>query len=169
MKAIASSVFCCMVLCGSALAQHKGPANITDQDFITLAAQSDMTEAHLGQMAAEQASSQAVKDYAQTLVTEHTSDYNKLTALAKKANLTVPTGIDDKHQKMIAPLEKLKGKAFDRSYIHTMITSHETAAAAYDLESRSGQNADVKAYAQQTLPTLEKHKNDAKALMKPGK
>ena len=141
----------------------------SDQDFVTLAAQTDMTEAHIGQLAAERAQSQAVKDYAQMLVTDHTNDYNQLSTIAGKAGLQVPKGIDAAHEKMIAPFEKLKGTAFDRKFAHDMVQGHETAIAAYDKESRDGQNADLKAYAKQALPTLEKHKNAAQELGKPAK
>jgi putative membrane protein len=164
MKSIVSSLFCCAVICAPAFAQNTGSAATSDQAFVTLAAQTDMTEAHLGQLAANQASSQDVKDYAQMLVTDHTSDYNQLSAIAKKAGLTVPAGIDAQHNHMIAPFEKLKAKMFDRRYVHDMAMGHETAIAAYNKEARDGQNAELKAYAQQALPTLEKHKDSAQKL-----
>jgi putative membrane protein len=129
----------------------------TDQEFVNLAAQTDMTEAHLGQLAQSQGASQAVKDLGQMLATDHTSDYSQLSTVAQKAGLTVPKGTDAKHDKMIAPFEKLKGAAFDRRYAQTMVKGHEEAIAAYKKEASGGQNADVKAYAQQTLPALEKH------------
>ena len=47
-----------------------------------------------------------------------------------------------------------------------MAMGHETAIAAYNKESRDGQNADLKAYATATLPTLQKHEDGAKDLMK---
>lgn len=166
MKSMLRGMFWVAVSSSMALAQNSGSAATSDQSFVNLVAQTDMTEAHLGQLAAEQASSQAVKDYGQTLVSDHTADYNQITALATKANLTVPKGLDAEHEKAIAPFEKLKGAAFDRKYIHMMIPGHETAIAAYDKESRDGQNADLKAYAKQTLPTLEKHKAGAQALLK---
>ena len=148
------------------MAQKTAAAAMSDQDFVDFAAQTDMTEAHLGQLAADQAASQGVKDYAQMLVTDHTSDYNQLTAAATKANLTVPKGLDKKHDHMIAPFEKAKGKAFDHRYVHEMVAGHEAAIAAYNKESQDGQNADIKAYAQQTLPALEKHRAGAQALEK---
>lgn len=166
MKAVVSTICCCLAVGVPVLAQNTGSAATTDQAFVNLAAQTDMTEAHLGQLAANQAASQDVKDYAQMLVTDHTNDYNQLTAVAQKAGLTVPTGIDAMHQKMIAPFEKLKGKMFDTRYVHQMIVGHEAAIAAYDKESRDGQNADLKAYAQQDIPTLEKHKAGAQKLAK---
>jgi putative membrane protein len=130
----------------------------TDQDFLNFAAQTDMTEAHLGQMAQEQGGTQAVKDLGQMLATDHTNDYKQLGTLASKAGLVLPKGIDAKHDKMIAPFEKLKGKMFDRRYTHEMVAGHTAAIAEYQKEASDGQNADLKAYAKDTLPTLEKHK-----------
>ena len=166
MKAFSAGLFTCILMSASAVAQNTGGAATTDQAFVDLAAQSDMTEAHVGQLAANQASSAAVKDYAQMLVTDHTKDYDQLTAIATKAGLTVPKGLDAKQQKMIAPMEKLKGAAFDRRFAHDMVSGHETAIAAYDKEARDAQNADLKAYAKQGLPILEKHKSGAQDLLK---
>jgi putative membrane protein len=165
MKYITSGLVVCGLAC-LPLAAQTGAPSATDQAFVDLAAQTDMTEAHLGQLAQEQASSQAVKDYAQTLVTDHTADYTKLSQLATKAGFTVPKGLDAKHEKMIAPFEKLKGAAFDTRYAKEMAAGHEAAIAAYDKESRDGQNADLKAYATATLPTLHKHEDGAKDLHK---
>jgi putative membrane protein len=139
---------------------------MTDQQFLDMAAQTDMLEAHLGQMAANQAAGQDVKDYANMLVTDHTGDYQQLTALAAKDGLTVPTAIDAAHNKMIAPFEKLKGAAFDSRYLHEMIAGHTEAIGVYTKESTDAQNADVKAYASATLPTLQKHLDGAKDLAK---
>jgi putative membrane protein len=168
MKTILSTV-CCLALCCFTASAQKHPAKaapMTDQKFLDMAAQTDMLEAHLGQMAADQAANPAVKEYAQMLVTDHTADYQQLTALAAKAGLTVPTALDSAHNKMIAPFEKLKGAAFDAQYIHTMIAGHTEAIGVYTKESGDAQNADVKAYAGATLPALNKHLDSAKDLAK---
>jgi putative membrane protein len=169
----AFAAVCCLALIVTpAVSQkrhaHASPATtpMTDQQFIDMAAQTDMLEAHLGQMAANQASSQDVKDYAQMLVTDHTNDYQQLTAMAEKDSLTVPKGLDAEHNKMIAPFDKLNGKAFDMRYIHEMIEGHTKAIAVYTKESSDAQNGDVKSYAAATLPTLQKHLDGAKDLMK---
>lgn len=166
----AFSVFCSLALCSLTIsAQNEHPAKggpMTDQQFLDMAAQTDMLEAHLGQMAADQASSPAVKAYASMLVTDHTADYQQLTALASKDSLTVPTGLDAAHNKMIAPFEKLKGAAFDTRYVHEMVAGHTEAIGVYKKESADAQNADVKSYAGATLPTLQKHLDSAKDLSK---
>ena len=139
---------------------------MTDQQFIDMAAQTDMLEAHLGQMAQNQAASDDVKNYATMLVTDHTNDYNQLTAMATKDGFTVPKGLDDEHIKMYQPLEKLNGKAFDMRFIHEMIEGHTKAIAVYTKESSDAQNPDVKSYAAAALPTLNKHLDAAKDLEK---
>lgn len=170
------SIVCCAVLCSlPALAQKKAAkaaheAGMTDQQFVDFAAQTDMVEANLGQLAQNSASSDAVKSYAQGLVTDHTSDYGQLAAAAQQANLTVPNSIDSAHNKaMIDPFQKLKGAAFDRKYAAEMVAGHTKAIAVYKKEAADAQNPSIKSYAQQALPTLEKHLDGAKDLMKPAK
>jgi len=164
-KAVVLAFTACALYCAPGLAQTSASTpGDSDQKFLDFAAQIDMVEAHLGQLAANQADAQAVKDYAQMLVTDHTNDYQQLGTIAKKANLTLPNGIDAAHNKMIAPFEKLKGAAFDRRYEHEMVAGHQKAIAEYKKESESGTNADLKAYATQALPTLEKHLQAAQDL-----
>lgn len=161
------SGFCWVVLfCVSALAQHAAPA-MSDQQFVDFAAQTDMMEANLGQLAQTQSSAQDVRDYAQTLTTDHTNDYTQLSMAASKASLEIPKGLDAAHDKMIAPFQKLKGSAFDHRYIQEMIAGHTKAIPVYTKEASDAQNADLKAYASQALPTLQKHLDDAKNLAKP--
>ena len=163
------AAFCCLFLASlPALAQKKASAGkaMTDQQFVDFAAQTDMVEANLGQTAANAASSQQVKDYASTLVTQHTADYGQLSTAAKQANLTVPNAIDTEHNKMIAPFEKLKGAAFDRKYAQEMVSGHTKAIEIYKKEAANAQNDAIKNYAQTALPVLEQHLTGAKDLEK---
>lgn len=147
-------------------AKEAGKAAMTDQEFVDFAAQTDMTEANLGQVG-QGNGDQAVKDFGQNLRADHTNDYNQLTAAAHEANLTVPGAIDAEHNRMIDSLSKLKGTAFDRRFARDMVAGHEHAVAVYKKEAEDAQSADIKAYAQQALPALEKHLDDAKQLEKP--
>jgi putative membrane protein len=140
---------------------------MSDQQFIDFAAQTDMVEANLGQLAGTVASSPAVKDYAQTLVTDHTSDYHHLYDVARQANLNVPTAIDAKNNKaMIDPFQTLKGAAFDHRYTQEMVAGHTKAIAIYKREAADAENPALKSYAQEALPVLQKHLDGAKDLGK---
>jgi putative membrane protein len=167
MNRIVSAV-CCIALCSiPAMGQknEKG-ATMRDQQFVDFAAQTDMVEANLGQLAQNNGSAQSVKDFAQQLTTDHTSDYGALATVAKQANLTMPTAIDAEHNKvMIDPFQKLNGTPFDRKYIQEMIAGHTKAIAIYKKEAGDAENPALKSYAEQTLPTLQKHLDAAKGLL----
>ena len=162
------TAFCCVALAAvPALSQAKKGGSMTDQQFVDFAAQTDMVEANVGQMAETSGSAQGVKDMGQMLVTDHTGDYNQISQVAKTASLTVPTAIDAGHNKMmIDPFTKLKGAAFDRKFAAEMVAGHTKAIEVYKKEAADATSPDLKSYAQQTLPTLQKHLDAAKALAK---
>jgi putative membrane protein len=159
------SVVCWIAFCSlSALAQKENGA-MTDQQFVDFAAQTDMVEANLGQLAQIVASAQDVKDYGQMLATDHTNDYHQLYDAAHQAGLNVPTAIDEQHNKaMIGPFQKLKGEAFDHRYVAEMVSGHTKAIAIYQKETTDAENPAIKTYAQNALPTLQKHLDAAKNL-----
>lgn len=173
MKRILSAVCCIVLVSVPGFAQKKHAdkagmtAGMTDQQFVNFAAQTDMVEANLGQLAQNVAASQQVKDYGAMLVTNHTNDYQQLQAAAQQANLTVPTAIDSEHNKaLIGPMQKLKGAAFDHRYIQEMIAGHTKAIDVYKKEEANAQNPAIKSYAETALPVLEKHLDGAKDLQK---
>ena len=163
MKNILCGVCCMAICCLPGVAQ-----TATEFDhrpnFIDMAAQTDMLEAHLGQMAQDQAEAQGVKDFAQMLTTDHTTDYTQLSQIATQAGATVPKGLGTEQNRMVAPFEKLKGAAFDKKFIQTMISGHEKAITEYKKEAADGQNAAVKQYATNALPVLDKHLHAAEDL-----
>jgi putative membrane protein len=168
MKRILLTVCCIALGSAAVLAQKKAAATpMTDQQFVDFAGQTDMVEINLGQLAQNSASSQAVKDYAQMLVTDHTKDFNQLYDVAHQANLTRPDAIDAEHNKMmIDPFQKLKGAAFDHRYIQEMVAGHTKAIAVYKEEAADAQNPALKTYAENALPVLQKHLDGAKDLGK---
>jgi putative membrane protein len=62
-----------------------------------------------------------------------------------------------KHQDMVSKMSALSGAEFDRKYMEHMVKDHEKDVAAFERESTAGSDADVKAWAAKTLPTLREH------------
>jgi len=54
-------------------------------------------------------------------------------------------------------LSKLKGADFDHEYVTAMVADHEKDVAAFENAVKGGVDADVKAFAAKTLPTLKTH------------
>ena len=161
------TLLCCFSLCSiSGLAQKKSarPA-MSDQQFVDFAGQTDMVDANLGQLANSANPSLPIKDYAQKLVTDQTTDFRKLLQIAHEAHLQVPSAIDKEQNKtMVGPLQELKGTAFDRRFVKEMIAGDTKAIKVYEKEVDAGQSLDVRDYAQAALPGLRTHLADAKEL-----
>ena len=136
---------------------------------MNMAAEADMTSAHLGQMAEDRSASNGVKDFAKKLTDDHTQDYSQLTALASKTGETIPKGINSQDNREIARLDKYKGKTFDRAFLAQERTEHEKLVQAFKREAEHGDNVDIKAYTNKTLPVIEGHLHEAQDLLKPGK
>ncbi len=148
-----------------ALAQSKKLSS-SDRAFLKMAAVTDMTEAHLGQMAEGKAAHSGIKDFGETLVKDHTKAYQELTALDSKLGQTIPKGIDVRRHKAVERLAALKSKRFDGQFLREEVQDHERVLAAFRREARQGQDSDVKAYANQALPIMEEHLREAEKLLK---
>jgi putative membrane protein len=138
------------------LAQEDSLSN-HDKEFIMNAASGNMLEVKLGKVAEKQASSEKVKKFGQHMVTNHSKANQELTEIAQKENFNPPTEMDKKDQDTYDRLSKLKGHNFDREYMRDMVSDHKGDIAAFEKESKEGKNANVKQFAEKTIPTLKEH------------
>ena len=96
------------------------------------------------------------------MITDHTANNKQLADLATQKGLTVPTAPDAKDQKQLDKLQSLEGKKFDRVYLKTQVHDHEKVLKLLQTEASDGADPDIKAFAQQTIPTVQKHLDMAK-------
>jgi putative membrane protein len=128
-----------------------------DQAFAKEAAIGGMAEVELGNLAKQNAASADVKQFGDRMVTDHGKANDELKQWASQKNVTLPTDLDAKHKALKDRLSKLNGDAFDKAYMHEMLMDHQHDVAAFKKESTSGKDADLKAWAGKTLPTLQDH------------
>ena len=134
----------------------QGPA-AADAMFMRTVAMSGMAEVQHGTLAAQNATSDEVKQFAQRMVDDHGKAGDELKGLASQKNVTLPTELDAKHKAMQDKLSKTKGPAFDRAYMAHMVSAHQQAVALFEKEATGGKDAEVKAWAAKTLPTVREH------------
>jgi predicted outer membrane protein len=67
---------------------------------------------------------------------------------------------NDAHQR----LQSLQGAEFDRAFVRQMITDHNEAIDLYTRASRDIDDSELKAFASETLPTLQEHLSEAERL-----
>jgi putative membrane protein len=131
--------------------------NMSDRVFLRAAAAGGLAEVDFGQLAASAGESQLVKSFAQHMVSDHGKANKKLSTLASDDQFPLPSKVDAEHQRARGELEKLKGAAFDRAYIAGQLQDHQRTAQLLAYEIGAGENADLKAFAEENLPIVLDH------------
>jgi putative membrane protein len=120
-----------------------------DKKFLLEAAAGGRAEVADGKVAEERGGSADVKRIAAHMVTDHSRANKELVELAKKKGLGINTD-NGKPRDM--------GKAnFDKQYLYSMEQDHQADIKVFEREASSGDDADIKAWAAKTLPTLKSH------------
>lgn len=137
-----------------------------DQKFMMMAATGGMAEVEMARLALEKSSSDAVKQYAQKMIDDHTAANNELMQVASMKGVMLPTQSDAKQMAMMMKMQKLSGMEFDMMYVKEAgVKGHETMEKLFMKESMSGKDMDAKAFAAKTLPTVRMHLQMARDMM----
>jgi putative membrane protein len=154
------------ILPSAAMAQTN--RSTADQAFVNAAARGGEMEVKLGQLAQQNGSSAAVKEFGSRMVKDHTRLNAELGATAKSVGLTVPDAISAEQQAVYDKLAKVKGTNFDREYISMMVKDHTEDLAAFQKEAKATQDAKLKGAVEVAIPVIEEHlkmaKNDSTKL-----
>ena len=135
-----------------------------DRTFVADAASGGLLEIQTGQLAANNASRDELKQFGQMMVADHTKANARLKAAAAKDGITVPDKRLPADQKTVDRLASLRGGEFDREYARVALDSHEKSVASFEQEAKQGKRPALKAFAAETLPTLRQHLDHARAL-----
>jgi putative membrane protein len=138
----------------------------TTKGFVTAAATSDMYEVEAGKIAAERASSPAVKEFGEHMVKAHTETTDKLKSIlaSNNINATPPAHLDDRRQGMIDNLRGAKAADFDSRYLAQQQAAHEEAQILMRGYAKDGDNASIKAFARDTDKDVKMHLSMAQEL-----
>src|SRR4051812_3169870 len=96
-----------------------------DRLFVNAAAQGNMAEVQLGQVAIAKSKTDSVVMFGNMMISDHQTAFDELATIAKNHNATVVTDIDQAHQQMKATLNNLSGYQFDTTYIAGQIKDHQ--------------------------------------------
>jgi putative membrane protein len=120
-----------------------------DTQFISKAGGSNESEVAYGKMAQQKAQSAEVKKIASRIVSDHSRMNNNLVALGAKKGVKVTTGT--------VKAESIPAKDFDRAYLQMVDKAHQEDIALYEKQAKTGNDADLRAWAAKNLPTLKVH------------
>ena len=141
-------------------------SNMSSQDhkFVMEAAMGGLMEVELGRVAAQKGASDAVKQFGQRMVDDHSTVNTELMTLATSKGMTLPTELDAKHRAQVTKLSAMSGAEFDRAYGKMMLSDHNKDVKEFEKQSMKATDPDLKAFAAKNLPTLREHLQMAKTL-----
>lgn len=134
-----------------------------DRRFIARAAERNMEELRLSELAAQQATNPQVRAFAQQMVSEHTQATTELTGLASRKGLD-PMSREDYDQRAVTKLGRQSGNDFDKAYMEKMTDAHEDTVDLFDKASRDSKDPEVQAFATKMLPKFREHQQHARTL-----
>lgn len=136
-----------------------------DKSFFKDAAHAGHAEVKASEYALVKASDPGVKTFAQQMIDDHTKVAKELETLATSKGVKLPDGPSLAQNAKIKVLSGASGPSFDRKYADSIgVKAHEDAVELFRKASLEAQDADVKAFAAKTLPSLEHHLQMAKDL-----
>ena len=145
-------------------------ASITDAQIAHIVVTANAIDSAAGDLAKKKGASKAVKDFGQTMVTDHGGVNKQAVALATKLNVTPEENDVSKQLKTgadanMAKLQGLTGAAFDKAYIDNEVAYHQAVADAMDKTLiPNAQNAELKALLVKVRPAFGAHLERAKGI-----
>ncbi len=139
----------------------KGSASFSAHDkmFLKNAAQGNMAEVKLAQLALTKTSSEDVKDFAQKMVDDHTKLQENMKPFVEQAGVTPPTDVSAKDKMLDKKLSALSGDTFDKQYITAMVKDHHKDLGDFKTEVSSTKNASLKDAVSQGEQVIQEHTN----------
>ena len=145
-------------------------AALTAAQFARTAAISDLYEMESSRLAEQRSQNEQVKRFAQHMLRDHQKTTGELKAMLPQLQgvsaQQMPTSLDQQHQALVQQLQGAQGAQFDRLYAQQQLQSHQTAVDLFRAYAQSGDEARLKQWASQTLPSLEEHLREAQQLQR---
>ena len=149
-------------------AQASAPAaklSHQDKSFLKDAAEGGNAEVAGSKVALAQPANADVKTFAQMMVDDHGKAGAELKVLADQKGVKVSDTPTMTQKAEIKMLSERKGSSFDQHYADSIgVKDHQDTIKLFQKEVDKGTDADVKAWAAKTLPTLQHHLEAAQAL-----
>jgi putative membrane protein len=153
-KLIGILTFTAVVSINISLAQSATPDTMT-RNFIMAATFGGLQEVNSGNLAVKKGSSSDIRAFGARMIKDHTEANAQLMEIAKAKGYEVPPQarvvVADKM------LSKTIGREFDQNYVDMMSADHRKTVFLFQNYSVNGKDPALKAFAQQTLPTIKGH------------
>jgi len=137
------------------------PKAIDDIAFVRQATESGRKEVDSARDALPQLKQPELKQIAEMLVNDHSGANARLAKIAETKRWPIPSP-----QTLEPPASGTASGDFDARWTAEMIAGHERSVALYRAQAAGGEDKDLRNYARETLPTIERHLAELRRLQK---
>jgi putative membrane protein len=134
---------------------------VDDLAFVKMATESGRKEVASARDALPQLKRPELKRIAEMLLADHSGANERLAKIAEAKGWPVPAP-----QSAPAPSAGTASGDFDSKWTTEMIAGHERSVTLYTAQSQGGEDKDLRKYAHDTLPTIERHLTELRSLQK---
>jgi len=134
--------------------------------FVKEASAGNQSEIALAQLAQTKAQNPEIKNLAEMIQKDHQKAQEKLQTIATTHGITLDNNPTWTQKRAQSKLEKLTGAEFDQQYAKDMLEDHSTDIKKFEKASQNIEDTDVKQYATELLPDLQKHLQHAASAAK---
>jgi putative membrane protein len=132
----------------------------------------NLMETELGKLVEKNSQSSRVKQYAKTIVKDHTKAESDLQAVVRKSNLSLDTAnqkpmVQEHEQKsaqLQTELKNLRGTEFDTRYLSEMVNGHQATITMLEGAATTLQGQELGKLVTQLMPKLKQHLSEAEKL-----
>src|SRR5438876_11594615 len=134
--------------------------------FLAHASSGDQFEIQSSQLALQASQNQAVRNFADLMISDHTRLSQAMGAAAQSAGVPPPAPALLPEQQ--TALDQLRaagtGPSFDMAYKNAQITAHQGALSLFQNYSANGDVPAIRSAASQAIPTIQMHLQQAQLL-----
>jgi putative membrane protein len=142
-----------------------GPVSGSDRAFVAEAALASLAEVEAGRYMADKAANGGVKAFAQQMERDHASAKDELQRIAGGKGIDLPTAVQGDDKRQLDKLKSVPSVQQDSEFVQTFgIDGNAKAIKLFERQAQSGQDSDLRAFAERTLPRLREHLGMAQQL-----
>jgi len=133
-----------------------------DRRFLLCAAEANLSEIRLSERALAQADHPEVRRMAEQILRQHLKTGEELQALAARRGIELSP--KEYNHRAVYRLSQKEGRDFDEAYVDCMVEGHKDTAKRFEKAAEKCADAELRAFASKTLPTLQAHLQHARQL-----
>jgi len=145
---------------------------LSDAEIASVAVVANQIDIDAAKLAQQKSKDAGIRDFASTMISDHTSVIDKATALVKKLGVTpqdnaVSQQLRAGAKKTMQSLKTKTGAAFNKAYVDNEVAYHQAVIST--VESKlipEASNAELKDLLQSVLPVLRTHLEHAQMVQK---